>query len=296
MKNSRKGISMFLIVIGFISCKQEAVVEKPQITQSFIEHSPTSHHNIALDVLNASKDWISNFNQGNAIACVQGYDTTAIMSAMPFGIKTGSKEIAEFWTPFIQSGATNLIYTDVRIEVANETTAFLSANWSMNVGRGIIFQEKWELIEGKWLLTYDDFKVLEQFEKPRENTTNPIASHRILEDVIKASIKWTHGFNSGKAEVCGNGYSENATMNAIPFASMNGKKGIQDFWATLITDGAKNLIYHNPTFKVTSDTTASLSSSWSMNIGEGKIYQEKWERIEGEWLLTYDEFQVIKQY
>lgn len=296
MKNSNKGIIMLLVIIGFLSCKQESIIKKPQITQSYIEHSPTAHHNIALDVLQASKEWISNFNNGNALACVQGYDTNAVMSAMPFGIKKGVKEIADFWTPFIKSGATNLIYTDVRIEVANETTAFISANWSMNVGRGIIYQEKWELIDGKWLLTYDNFKVLEQFEKPKENTTNPIASHLILEDVIKASIKWANGFNLGKGDICGNGYSENATMNAIPFASIHHKKEIQDFWTTMITDGAKNLTYHNPTFKVTTDTSAFLSSNWSMNIGEGNIYQEKWELIDGEWLLTYDEFEVLKQY
>ncbi|WP_338410400.1 hypothetical protein [uncultured Flavobacterium sp.] len=296
MKNIKTVITTIVLMIGLVSCEQNSNTKKTQIKQSFTEHTPTAHHEVALEVLNASKNWIANFNKGNATACVQGYDAKAVMSAIPFGIKSGTTEISDFWTPFIQSGATNLIYTNVSIEVANETTAFLSANWSMNVGRGIIYQEKWEKKEEQWLLIYDNFQVLEQFETPKENTTNPIASHIVLEEVIKASIKWTNGFNSGKSEVCGNGYSENASMNAVPFASIQGKESLEGFWKKLITDGAKNLTYHNPIFKAMTNSSVTLSSHWSMNIGEGKIYQEKWEFINDEWLLTYDEFQVLKQY
>lgn len=298
MKSISTSIILIALAIGFTSCKQEVENKTDKITikQSFIEHSPTAHHEIALEVLSASKAWIENFNKGNAENCVKGYDKDAVMSAIPFGIKTGRKEISEFWKPFIESGATNLIYSNVSVEVVNEATAFLSANWSMNVGRGIIYQEKWEKKEGQWLLTYDNFKVIEQYKTPKKNSTNPIASHIILADVINASINWTKGFNSGKGNVCGNGYSEAAFMNAIPFASINGKEGIQGFWEKLIKEGASNLTYHNPTFKVTTNSSAFLSSQWSMNIGEGKIYQEKWENINNEWLLTYDEFKVLKQY
>ncbi|MGY0426762.1 MAG: hypothetical protein ACWIPI_08045 [Polaribacter sp.] len=287
---------ILILGLGLTSCKQKPDTEKVQTKQSFTEHIPIKHHEIALEVLSASKKWIINFNKGNAVACVKGYDAKAVMSAMPFGIKNGTKEISEFWTPFIKSGATNLVYTNVSVEVANETTAFLSANWSMNVGKGIIYQEKWEKKEGLWVLTYDNFQVLEQFKTPKENTTNPVASHNALEEVIKASIAFTNGFNLGKGNICGNGYAENATMNAVPFASINGKKGIQGFWTKLIADGARNLIYQNPTFKAITNNTVTLSSHWSMNIGEGKIYQEKWEYINKQWVLTYDEFQVLKKY
>lgn len=298
MKNSNVILLIVFNVLSLISCKQEIKEEVKEVTikQSYTTHSPTAYHKIALEVLNASKEWIQYFNQGNAEACVQGYDENATMSAMPFGIKTGTKAISEFWTPFIASGATNLVYTNVQIEIVNETTAFLSANWSMNVGKGIIFQEKWEKKGGKWKLTYDNFQVLEEFKTPKDNNTNPTGSHEILEEVIKASVKWINGFNAGDGSVCGNGYTKNATMNAVPFASINGKEGIEEFWKKLIADGAKNLIYHNPTFKVATDDTVLLSSQWSMNIGEGQIYQEKWNRINDQWLLTYDEFQVVKQY
>lgn len=264
--------------------------------QSYTKNTPTELHETALEVLKASKAWISNFNTKNIDACMQGYAQKAIMNVTPYGVMSGIKEISNFWKPFIKSGATNLIYTNVSIEIANETTAFLSANWSMNVGKGIIFQEKWEKIQGKWLLTYDNFQILEQFKTPKNNTTNPIASHLILEQVIKASIEWIKGFNSGKKEVCANGYASNATMNATPFGSLHGKTNIEIFWKKLIDDGATNLTYHTPTFSAKTNNSVLLSSLWSMNIGEGKIYQEKWEKTKNKWVLTYDEFELLKQY
>lgn len=294
MKNSKIGILVIAIVTSFIACNPK--VKENVVKQSYTSHTPTAYHTTALEVLKASKEWIQNFNKGNGEACVSGYTENAVMSAMPFGLKKGKKEIANFWIPFLESGANNLVYTNVKVEVANENTAFLSANWSMNVGRGIIFQEKWEKKDGVWKLTYDDFQVLEQFKTPQENKTNPIGSHLVLEQVIKTSIKWIDGFNAGESTLCGNGYSEDAQMNAIPFASINGQKGIEGFWKKLITDGANNLTYHKPIFEATTDHSVLIASQWSMNIGEGQIYQEKWERINNKWLLSYDEFEVLKKY
>ncbi len=283
-----------IIVALFLSSSMYVTAQTSQ--QRYTDQEPNAHHKVALDVIAASKEWIANFNQGNTKEVAQGYVQTAVMSAMPFGIKKGIKEIDNFWTPFIKKGATDLVYTELSIEVVNETTAFLSANWSMNVGRGVIYQEKWEKLNGKWVLTYDNFEVLEQFKTPKKrNNTTPV-SHNQLEEVIKASIEWTNGFNTGKGNICGEGYFDNATMNAVPFASINGKEGIESFWTKLIADGAKNLTYNNPTFKMVTDNSATLSSNWSMNIGEGKIYQEKWENKNGTWRLSYDEFKVLKKY
>lgn len=288
---------VFIMLFNLSSCTSPEVIKEKEITpQSFQEHSPLAHHKIALEVLEASKTWINAFNNGNSQQCVESYSSTAVLHAMPFGVKKGTQEIMDFWKPFMESGASNLVYTNVRIEVANETTAFLAANWSMNVGRGIIYQEKWEKIDGKWVLTYDDFEVLEQFETPKENETPATQSHAVLEAVINASINWTNGFNTQNSEICGNGYAKEASMNAVPFASLHDKKSIHDFWAKLITDGANNLTYHNPTFQVLTSGSVLLSSSWSMNIGEGRIYQEKWVKEDGNWVLGYDEFQVLKQY
>jgi len=289
--------TVFIMLFNFSSCTSPDVIKEKQVSQqSFQEHSPLAHHKVALEVLEASKNWINAFNNGNGQQCVDGYSDDAVIHAAPFGVKKGIQEIMNFWKPFIASGATNLVYTNVHIEVVNKTTAFLAANWSMNIGRGIIYQEKWEKIDNKWLLTYDDFEVLEQFETPKENETIPTESHSVLKAAINASIAWTNGFNNQNSTICGDGYAKDASMNAIPFASLHNRESIHDFWAKLIADGAKNLTYHNPTFQVLTDERVLLTSSWSMNIGEGKIYQEKWIKESDNWVLGYDEFQVLKQY
>ena len=126
-----------------------------------MEPSDTTLRN---EVLTASQRWIANFNKGDVNACVAGYLPDAVMEAKPMGTFTGTQQIDEFWRPFMTSGATDLEYQDVTIEVINETTVHLSANWRMNVGRGIITLEKWvKQPNGQWLLAHDAFEVLEQF-------------------------------------------------------------------------------------------------------------------------------------
>lgn len=125
----------------------------------------TSHELVQSEVLTASQNWINSFNQGKTDKCVATYTTHAVMQAKPMGTFVGRDAISEFWTPFIASGATDLEYHDVNIKILDESTALLSANWSMNVGRGIITKEKWvKQGNGSWLLEEDDFEVLEQFK------------------------------------------------------------------------------------------------------------------------------------
>lgn len=267
-----------------------------QPKQSYSKHSSTAHHQVALEVLQASKKWINAFNKGKADKCVRGYKKNAVMRAMPFGVKKGTKAINDFWTPFIASGARNLEYTNVSIEVINKNTALLAANWRMNVGEGKIYQEKWIKENGRWLLAYDDFEVLKKYPAPVNYQAKPTASHVVLEKVLKASIHWINGFNNQNAVICGKGYITDATMNATPFASLHTQAGIQGFWAKLIKDGARNLIYDNLTITATSPRIVKLSARWSMNIGEGKIYQEKWVKNQNVWSLGYDEFEVLRQY
>ena len=116
------------------------------------------------EVIAASQRWIANFNKGEVDACVSAYHPNAVMEAKPFGTFTGRQEIEAFWRPFIASGATDLTYQEVALEIIDETTGHLSARWHMNVGRGVITQEKWvKQANDHWLLTYDAFEVLEQF-------------------------------------------------------------------------------------------------------------------------------------
>lgn len=297
MIHLNKLIVLGIFTVFFGSCKgQEPKAQVEKATQSYIEQDPLAHHQVALEVIAASKRWVQYFNQGNGQKCGDDYAENAVMHPNPMGIKRGKKEISEFWINFIKTGATDLVYTNVSVEVVNEKLALLSANWSMNVGRGVIYREKWEKINGVWVYTYDDFEVLEKFDEPRDTQENATASHEALEAVIKASMHWTKGFNSKNTQICGDGYTQSAVLSPSPFPEVSGQENIQAFWTKLVNDGAGNLIYNNPTFTSVAENRVILSSNWSMNIGEGKIFQEKWIFENGKWMLDYDDFMILKQY
>ncbi len=116
------------------------------------------------EVLRTSQEWITHFNEGDVDFCVAAYLPNAVIEATPMGTFTGTQEIDRFWRPFMSSGATDLQYEDVTLAIIDQTTAHLSARWSMNVGRGVITLEKWvKQSNGQWLLAHDAFEVLEQF-------------------------------------------------------------------------------------------------------------------------------------
>ncbi len=119
---------------------------------------------INLEVLEASKQWIALFNKADVEACSKRYLKNAVMDARPIGKYEGREEIYEFWNTFVSStNATDLTYSDIVIEVVNDNSAKLSAQWSMNVGRGFISEELWVKENGAWFLSDDDFTVEEQF-------------------------------------------------------------------------------------------------------------------------------------
>ncbi|WP_299456699.1 hypothetical protein [uncultured Microscilla sp.] len=268
-----------------------------QNKQRYTHHSPVAHHQVALEVLQASKSWINAFNQGKAAQCGQAYHhKNATMRAMPFGVKQGQASITAFWSSLIAQGASQLEYTQVTIEVVNKNTALLSANWRMNIGEGKIYQEKWVKEQGVWYLMYDDFEVLKKYPKPINYPLHSVASHQALEGVIQTSMQWVKSFNQQKATTCANMYAQSATLNGAPFASVHHQAAIQSFWAKLVKDGARNLIYHQLKAEAVTPGVIKLAAHWSMNIGEGKIYQEKWVKAQGKWRLGYDEFEVLKQY
>ncbi len=116
-------------------------------------------------VLGHSRAWIDSFNRGDVDACVAAYRPGAVINAKPLGTFKGRDEIDGFWRPFMQSGAGDLKYSDVRLEVIDADTVHLAANWSMNVGRGVITLEKWvREADGIWHLAQDDFEIQERFE------------------------------------------------------------------------------------------------------------------------------------
>ena len=76
----------------------------------------------------------------------------------------GRQAIDDFWRPFMASGATDLVYRDVKLHVVDAKTVELSASWSMNVGHGIITCERWvEEADGAWRLLFDAFEIQEQY-------------------------------------------------------------------------------------------------------------------------------------
>ncbi len=126
--------------------------------------SDTNREKMIEQVLNSSRNWIANFNNGNARACIDAYTNDAVMNAKPFGTYKGIGEIESFWKPFIETGAGELEYSNVSAAIENETTVLLTADWKMNVGRGIVIQERWvKQKDGNWLLEFDDFEVQQQY-------------------------------------------------------------------------------------------------------------------------------------
>ena len=113
----------------------------------------------------ASADWIASFNRGDVDGCVAAYHSDALMEAQPMGSFRGTAAIDGFWRPFIASGASDLVYRNVRLEQVDERTVTLAAEWSMNVGRGVITEERWvRQDDGVWRLTFDAFEVQERFQ------------------------------------------------------------------------------------------------------------------------------------
>lgn len=279
------------LVLCMLGCKEN----KQKKTQSFIEHSPVQHHEVALEVLDASKNWIDYFNKKEIEKCIDLYTSEATLKPSLQEKKIGRNEISLFWKDLIKNGAKNLIYKNVSIKVANDSTAFISAQWAMNIANGIINQEKWVKRNNTWKLVYDDFEIIDFHKESIQNKENPTASHLYLKQAINASKNWIIKFNSKDATFCTSQYTDLATINAIPFIEANDNTKIFSFWKNLINKGANNLIYHQPIFQ-NYNNMVYVSSAWSMNIGEGYIYKEKWVYKNEIWKLDYDEFEVLKNY
>jgi len=126
--------------------------------------SDNDREKIIEQVLESSRNWIANFNNGNASACIDAYTNDAVMNVKPFGTYKGIQEIEGFLKPFLETGAGELEYSNVNVAIENETTVLLTADWKANIGRGIIVQERWaKQKDGKWLLEFDDFEIQEQY-------------------------------------------------------------------------------------------------------------------------------------
>lgn len=122
------------------------------------------HHDSLTAVLNASKNWIKHFNHGDVNYCISAYAPDAMLEADPIGIFSGRENIDAFWRPFVQSGATDLVFSDIWIKEIDENTVHLGAKWHMNIGQGEIVLEEWIKTEsGTWKLSLDQLEIQKQF-------------------------------------------------------------------------------------------------------------------------------------
>lgn len=161
------------------------------IILSFFSTGCANTKEIEKEVLETSKNWISNFNEGNTTKISNAYLEDAVMVAKPFGTFKGKKAIGEFWTPFIKSGATDLKYTDTKVKVINKNKAIISSNWSMNIGKGIITNETWVKVNGTWKLKNDLFEAIEQFNL-NNNTMNKKETYVLVHSAWLGAWQWTN--------------------------------------------------------------------------------------------------------
>ena len=133
--------------------------EDDELTSYLLEHMARA------EVLHTSRRWIASFNRGDINACARGYAKDAELCAKPIGTIQGRDQVEAFWRDFVnETGATNLVYDNVRLEVDAPTRVRLAADWNMNVGRGIITKELWvRQSDGAWRLEEDHFEIQERW-------------------------------------------------------------------------------------------------------------------------------------
>lgn len=123
-----------------------------------------SKYEIETEVLEQSRKWIQDFNNKNVNGCVEAYTIDAVVNARPMGTYKGLSENEGFWRPFLETGAGDLEHSNVVMAVEDDTKVLLKADWKMNLGEGKIIQQRWvKKSDGKWLLEYEDFEILEQY-------------------------------------------------------------------------------------------------------------------------------------
>ncbi len=116
----------------------------------------------------------------------------------------------------------------------------------------------------------------------------------LLKAVQEASARWQDAFNSGNAAACAAQYEVTAVMHARPFGTFIGTADIQTFWQQLMNDGFTDIEYIDPFISVVDDSSAILTSDWTMNKAGGVILKELWVlQPDGSAKLREDDFEAI---
>lgn len=122
------------------------------------------------EVLAASRSWATAFNEGDAAGCASAYTAQAKMHVEPLAMVSGTERIAGFWEELISAGYRDVQYLDPQVEVLSEERARLTSPWSMNLARGMIYDELWvREADGVWRLENDHFEIIDRFESSRKS-------------------------------------------------------------------------------------------------------------------------------
>lgn len=108
----------------------------------------------------ASKEWQSCFNRGDADGCASMYEENATMVAAPFGTFRGRREIRDFWQNIIDQGFCDVSYIDPELQPVDGGCVALKSDWTMNKAKGVITHELWVAQkDGSVRLREDHFEV-----------------------------------------------------------------------------------------------------------------------------------------
>jgi ketosteroid isomerase-like protein len=119
------------------------------------------HQNAHMEVLAASQNWVAGFNRGDLAAMVTDFTKDASMHPRPNPLCLGLQAIESFWSGLSAAGASEWVYSNIRLTIEDEGRARLAADWSMNIAAGLITTELWiKQKNGQWLIAQDDFDIL----------------------------------------------------------------------------------------------------------------------------------------
>jgi ketosteroid isomerase-like protein len=123
---------------------------------------------------------------------------------------------------------------------------------------------------------------------------NTYQADTLIKAVKQASADWVKAFNSGDAAGCAAQYEENTVMHARPFGTFTGTQEITDFWQNLIDSGFAEVEYLESKIEVVDDTSAILTSGWTMNNASGVVHKEFWVLQEdGSAKLRENDFEAL---
>lgn len=118
--------------------------------------------NLITKTVEASEQWKTFFNQGDAAGCASLYEEDAKMVAKPFGVYEGRQQIEAFWQDLIEQGLADVSYISPKTKFVDGSSTVLTSRWAMNNAQGVITRELWVLqSDGTMRLREDHFEAID---------------------------------------------------------------------------------------------------------------------------------------